>query len=426
MGAMANERPEKWSRIHKTVLLVAWLGWTFDIMDAAIFNLAKRGMVTEVLGNPQRYAAEGPSLEALLLTVFLIGWSAGGLVFGWLSDRYGRLKVLALTILLYSAFTGLTALCHTLPQFGFVRFMTGLGVGGEWAVGAAWVAESVPDKTRAKAASWLQSAATFGPVLAATANLVLAHWDWRALFVFGAFPALLTFVLRHRSFAHETETIVVIDRGPYRPTKALWKTTIAALLLGTAGIGTAQNVTFWLPNFVTAVSQGLANAEIQARQSQALYSLHVGTLIGVFLVPWLCELFGRKKTLLLCFIVSPLSVALVATVAKTFSLLLLTAPLMSVFSIGIGAAFALYFPELFPRAFRAMGAGIAYNGGRIIAAQFSLLTAALIESSRGNVAKSMVQTAFVLAIGGLALLGLPETKGRPLETVGEDFGVPST
>ncbi|MBS1715038.1 MAG: MFS transporter [Armatimonadetes bacterium] len=403
-----------WTKAHRLVLLVAWLGWTFDVMDAAIFNLAKPQMVKEFLGSAEAYAAHGASVEAQILNVFLIGWSIGGVLFGWAADRFGRVRVLAFTVLLYSVFTGLTALCRDAGQVAVLRFLAGLGIGGEWAAGAALVAESVPESTRAKAAAWLQTAAVVGPVLAAVANLALAEAGWRALFLVGSLPAVFAVVARlalrePAAPASDPQEPVHGPAGPWP-----WKRMGVALVLGTAGIAMAQNVSFWLPNFVNALSPGVTALENKSRMLATTMSFHVGTLIGVFLVPWLCDRLGRRKALLLCFLASPLMVVFVAMTAKSYVSLLMLAPLMSVFSIGIGAGFVLYFPELFPRAFRATGAGLAYNGGRILAGLFPLLTAQLIQGSKGDVAKSIAQTSVVLAVGALALLFSPETRGQRL------------
>jgi len=403
-----------WTKAHRLVLLVAWLGWTFDVMDAAIFNLAKPQMVKEFLGSAEAYAAHGASVEAQILNVFLIGWSVGGIVFGWAADRFGRVRVLALTVLLYSVFTGLTALCRDAGQVAALRFLAGLGIGGEWAAGAALVAESVPDPTRAKAAAWLQTAAVVGPVLAAGANLALAEAGWRSLFLVGAVPAVFAVFARLGLREPENATAPKTSSHPGENVPWPWGRMLVALVLGTAGIAMAQNVSFWLPNFVNSLSPGLSQIEIKGRMLATTMSFHVGTLIGVFLVPWLCERLGRRKALLLCFLASPVMVVVVAMTAKTYAALLLLAPLMSVFSIGIGAGFVLYFPELFPRAFRATGAGLAYNGGRILAGLFPLLTAQLIQGSKGDVAKSIAQTSVVLAVGALALLYSPETRGKTL------------
>ncbi len=401
----------QWTKAEKLVVFVAWLGWTFDIMDAAIFNLAKQPLVTEVLGGPVAYQRQGPAVEADILRVFLIGWSLGGIAFGWLADRWGRLRTLTLTVLMYSVFTGLTALCHSLWQVEAVRFVTGLGIGGEWAAGAALVAESVSEDKRARASSWLQSAAAFGPAFAAFANYGLAGASWRLLFLVGVLPAFATTIVRR--FVREPERPSQ-ERASDQRSAFPWKMAVIALVLGTAGIATAQNVSFWLPNLVAATSPGVTKADLQTRQSSALLSLHIGTLIGVFLVPWLCSRWGRKKTLLASYVLAPVSVVVVASIAKTYGLLLIAAPLMSVFTIGISAAFVLYFPELFPRVHRATGAGVAYNAGRILASAFPILTAQLIADSHGDVAKSVAQTALILAVGAIALAFAPETKGQPL------------
>lgn len=401
----------QWTSTERTILLVAWLGWTFDVMDAALFNFAKVPLVKELLGGPEAYAAHGAKVEAGLLMALMLGWSLGGVFFGWLADRWGRVRVMTLTILLYSLFTGLTALCTSLPQLHALRFLAGFGIGGEWAAGAALVAESVSEEKRARAASWLQSAAAFGPWLAAMANYALAGQSWRVLFVVGVLPALLTVFIRMKIKEPVRREFEVTGETP--PTRSFLKPAVIGLVLGVAGIASAQNITFWLPNLVTSLSAGLNPQEIQNRQSTATISLHVGTLIGVFLIPYLCTKIGRRLTMLTCFVCGPLAVSAVSALAKTFDTMLLTAPLMSLFGIGLSAAFVLYFPEIFPAKWRATGAGLSYNGGRIIAAAFPFLTAYLI-GSQGDVSKSIAQTSVFLGLGAIALIFSPETKGVPL------------
>jgi len=185
------------NRFQWTILVVAWLGWVFDIMDTALFNFAKVPMMTEMLG-PTGYKIQGPRIEGLIQSWFLIGWAIGGLIFGILADRWGRTRTLIVTILMYCTLTGLTALCRSPEQVMVARFLTALGIGGEWAAGAALVAESFPDDLRGVAASLLQCAAAFGPVFAALANLALAHSSWRALFVVGVLPAFVCVLIRMR------------------------------------------------------------------------------------------------------------------------------------------------------------------------------------------------------------------------------------
>src|SRR5688572_8545828 len=181
--------PTRWwhgiTRYQWLVLVVAWLGWVFDIFDTALFNFAKGPMLTEMLGGAEAYKLQGPQVEGMIQMIFLAGWAIGGLAFGILADRWGRTRTMVLTILIYCAFTGLTALCQTWEQVAGVRFLTALGLGGEWAAGAALIAEVFPDRARAGAAALLQSAAAFGPALAAVANLKVAAADWRVLFLIG-------------------------------------------------------------------------------------------------------------------------------------------------------------------------------------------------------------------------------------------------
>ncbi len=151
------------------VLLVAWLGWVFDAMDGTIYAMVQRPVITELLG-PGASQADVGFYSSAVFSVMLIGWALGGIVFGILADYIGRTKALTITILIYSLFTGLSALAENWWQLAIFRFVTGLGLGGEWAAGAALVAEVWPDRLRARAGSILQSAAGVGFLLAAAAN----------------------------------------------------------------------------------------------------------------------------------------------------------------------------------------------------------------------------------------------------------------
>lgn len=414
-----------WKGITKyqwLVLTVAFLGWVFDIMDTALFNFAKGPMLLELVG-AERMKADGPQIEGILLTVFLIGWSVGGLIFGVLADRWGRTRTMVVTILIYTAFTGLHALCQTWEQVAIVRFITALGIGGEWAAGAALLAEAFPDRARAPAAALLQSAAAVGPVLAALANRQIPPEAWRWLFLVGILPALITVLIRAK--VKEPERFVAMRGGQERtpfwePLRELaahptWrKNALIALVLGVVGIAGAQNISYWLPNLVEQVSQGMSANVVSERKSDVTMTLHIGTLLGVFLVPWLAERVGRRWAIAIFFVMSPIAVVAATSGGGTYERLLLLAPLLSFFAIGVSAAFVLYFPELFPTRLRATGAGLAYNVGRIFAAGIPLLTASFMGEAKGSVTEGVMRTAIVLAAGLLVLPFAPETKGKPL------------
>src|SRR5258708_1210684 len=186
------------TRYHWFVLIVAALGWLFDTMDQQLFNLARKPAITELIHakpgdlNIDKYAGYATS-------IFIIGWAIGGLVFGILGDRIGRAKTMLLTILLYSAFPGLGALATGFYDFAFYRFLTGLGVGGEFAVGVSLVAEVMPDRARPFALGWLQALSAVGNMTAALISILMGEMEqagaigsaWRAMFIVGVLPALL-------------------------------------------------------------------------------------------------------------------------------------------------------------------------------------------------------------------------------------------
>ncbi|MCX7801305.1 MAG: MFS transporter [Fimbriimonadales bacterium] len=405
-----------------TVLLVAWLGWVFDVFDTSLFFLAKQPIVLEFFG-PEAYApgGRGPVVEGVILGCFYAGWALGGLVFGILADRWGRARTMVLTILLYSLFTGLTYFVQTWEQMAAIRFLTALGIGGEWAAGTALVAEALPNRTRAMAAGFLQSAAALGPVLAALANLALKDQSWRWLFVVGVAPALLTIWIRWKVREPGRWQAERVREGgdPLATLRGLFgsqpwaRHAWIALTLAVVGILGASNISYWLPNLVSEASPGLPQEAIRARQSYAQMILHVGTIVGVFAFPALCERFGRKRCFAVAFALTPLAVAAATFSKPDYSGLLIVVPLMALLAIGLTSGFPLYFPELFPTRFRATGMGFAYNTGRVLQVPWPILTGWII-ATVGGVGVGVGLTALVYLLGLAAVAMAPETKGRPL------------
>jgi len=192
------------TRYHWFVLTVAAFGWLFDTMDQQLFNLARvpamKALVTTKEDEPIVARAKENKFAGIATSIFLIGWATGGLLFGIMGDRFGRAKTMLLTILLYSLFTGLSALSQGFWDFAFYRFMAGLGVGGEFAVGVSLVAEVMPDKARPHALGLLQALSAVGNVTAALVSISLANVEgsWKYMFLVGTLPALLcVFIFRH-------------------------------------------------------------------------------------------------------------------------------------------------------------------------------------------------------------------------------------
>ena len=401
------------------ILFVAWLGWVFDIMDSALFSFAKVPMLTEMLGGPAEYKLRGPAIEGRIQTWFLIGWAIGGFGFGILADRWGRSRVLVLTILIFSFMTGLLSLAQTPEQVMILRFLAALGIGGEWAAGAALVAETVPDKFRAKAAALIQTAAAFGPWFAAIANLAIPAGQWRTLWLVGVIPALCAVAIR--IYVREPEQVAKVreehsDRGDVRQLfkRPLVSATVAAMVLGVVGVTGGGLIPFWLPNLVNEFAKGLTEEAKKNFLSYNTFTLHIGTLLGTLCFPLLSDRIGRRRAFGLFFAAAPLAMVGLTYGAVSLDRLLWMAPVAAFFGLGLTAGFVQYFPELFPSHLRTTGSGLAYNVGRIFSAPMPLWLGGLIAANGGNVAPVLLAAGGIFLIGLAALPFAPETRGKAL------------
>jgi MFS family permease len=188
---------------HWLVLVIAILGWLFDAMDQYLFVLARDPALKDLL--PNASPAERTSLGSKATALFIVGWATGGLIFGFFSDRWGRTRALMATILVYSLFTGLSALSQSWWDFALYRFLCGLGIGGEWAAGVALVAEVLPARARPHALGLVQAFSSFGAITGAALSLAIPPQGfvgplagWRVLFLLGVLPGLLVVVIRLR------------------------------------------------------------------------------------------------------------------------------------------------------------------------------------------------------------------------------------
>jgi MFS family permease len=243
------------TRYHWFVLVVAALGWMFDTMDQQLFTLARKSAMAELLA-PSTGAAPSDAAVAAYsgyaTSIFLIGWASGGLAFGVLGDRIGRVKTMVLTILMYSVCTGLSAISVGFWDFAFYRFLTGIGVGGEFAVGVSLVAEVMPDKARPFALGLLQALSGVGNISAALISMGLgqlqesgAHLTpWRVMFVVGTLPALVAVMIQRRLKEPEkwkaaAASAEVSKRGSYRELfgNPRWRrNAIVGMILASSGV----------------------------------------------------------------------------------------------------------------------------------------------------------------------------------------------
>jgi MFS family permease len=397
---------------QRLVVIVAWLGWVFDVMEASLFALTKKSMLTEMLG-AEGFKAQGAQIGANIHVAMLIGWSIGGLVFGIVADRWGRSKTLLLTVFLYCLFTGLTSLCQTPEQVMVARFLTGLGIGGEWAAGAALIAETVPNEFRSRAAAFLQTAAAIGSMIGVFVNVQFGSANWRWVYLVGIAPALLCFAARFK-LEPDQPTQPIKREDPERPAGMPWKNLAVASLIGVVGITGGGLLPFWLPDLVGAI---VPKSEEAYWKNLSIFVLHIGTLAGVLVFPPLTDRFGRRPMFAVFATLGGISLFATGMLAKSMASLLILAPLTSFFALGLTAGFGLYFPELFPRAFRATGSGVAYNLSRIFSAPFQALLGAMVV--RFGITTSIGYAAMIYLLMFVGLAFAPETKGSVLDQPSE-------
>jgi MFS family permease len=409
------------------VLFVAWLGWVFDSMDATIYAIVLHPALGELL----QASAGGATPETigwhggLIFSIFLIGWAIGGVTFGIVADRFGRTKTLIATILIYAVFTGLAALSQEWWHLAIYRFLTALGIGGEWAAGAALVAEVWPEDKRAKAAGLLQSAWAFGFFLAALFNLLLRGYGWRALFVVGIVPAIAALLVR--VWVKEPERWVQAHRQeqkvgivPFAKLAELFRgdllrPTLAGSTLAFVAVFGLWGSTNWTPTLIGTLPdlQGVSREELSARVSYAIMALNGGALFGYLSFGPLADRFGRRAVFALMCTGSLIMLPVTFLTPREYLHVLLLLPLLGFFNNGIFSGFPIYLPELYPTRLRATGAGFCFNAGRVFASVGPFLTGWLT-ATMGSVGSAVSIVGLIYLVGLLVLPFAPETRGKTL------------
>jgi len=425
-------QPTSWhqgiSRYQWLVLFVAWLGWVFDSMDATIYTLVLHPALHELL---QAKAGAPVSSEeigrygGIILSIFLIGWAIGGVLFGVIADRFGRTRTLIFTILIYAVFTGMAALSTDWWHLAIYRFITALGIGGEWAAGAALVAEVWPEEKRAKAAGILQSAWAAGYFIAAAINLAMRQHGWRPLFVVGVAPAVVAMFVRLwvkepecwvKAQARERET----GGGSSRRLAALFapgllRPTLVGSGLAFVAVFGLWGATNWTPILVRSLPQ-LQSSDSTAMTTYVSYAtmmLNVGALVGYLSFGPLADRFGRRAAFALMCLGSLVMVPVTFLTPRSYAVVLLLLPLLGFFNNGIFSGFPIYFPELYPTRLRATGSGFCFNVGRMLASAGPFLTGILV-ASLGGFGRAASAIALIYLAGLMILPFAPETRGKPL------------
>jgi MFS family permease len=429
------------NRYHWFVLAVACMGWMFDTMAQQLFNLARKPALRDLLGGHATAAAVDEQ-GAIATAVFMLGWAMGGVLFGVLGDRVGRARTMTMTILCYTLFTGLSVLSTGVWDFDVYRFLCGLGVGGQFSVGVALVAEVVPEATRPYALGMVQAFSTVGNMIAALTVIALGkleqagaiHGAWRYTFLAGAVPAPLALVVFRKLKEPEEWLKARAARtrmGSYGELlgNPRWRrNAIAGLLLAFAGVVGLWGIGFFSYDLLrpalekTFRAQGLAGADLAGRVTMwiGVTSLlqNLGGFFGVHAFTYLTQYTGRKKAFAASFLAAMFMTAYTFWNLKDIVDIFWMVPLMGFTQLALFGGYAIYLPELFPTRLRSTGTSFCYNVGRFAAAAgpftLGLLTGKVFAAYAEPMRYAGVAMCLVFLVGLAALPLAPETRGKPL------------
>ena len=395
----------------RRALLAAASGWMLDAMDVMLYAFALTAIRAE-------FGLDG-ARAGLLASVTLVASAVGGIGAGLLADRFGRARVLVLSILAYSLFTGLTATSRTVLELALWRTLVGLGLGAEWSAGSVLVAETWPAAHRGKAIGLMQSGWAVGYVLAALlAAAVLPTWGWRPLFVLGVLPGLLAVWVRRRV----EEPAIWRERGApagkgtslgalLRP--PLLGRALAATSLATVLLFAYWGLFTWVPTFLAApAAQGGAGLGL-VRSTGFVVAMQAGAFLGYTTFGFLADRFGRRPVFLAFVLGAAVAVPAFGLLARSEAALLLLAPAVGYLGHGYFSVFGVLLAELFPSAVRGAAQGFCYNAGRAVSAFAPFTIGALAD--RHGLGSALALTSALYLAGALLMRLLPETRGRELE-----------
>ncbi len=370
---------------QRRALIAASLGWMLDSMDVMLYAM--------ILPAVARDLHLSSALSGAMMSATLIAAAIGGIFFGWFADRLGRTRALNASLLIYSVATAACGLTHTALALAACRILLGLGMGGEWASGAALVAETFPAATRAKALAFVQSFWAIGYALgAAITALILPRFGWRAVFFAGILPALLTLWIRRS--VHEP-ALFQRDRQPNPSPLQLFRAPLARPTLICATMNAATLFAWWglftwTPRFLSLpIAQGGHGLSIVNTSTWTIV-MQLGTFAGYISFGSIAEKFGAKRTYIAYLLIAAAAVPVFASVANPW-LLLIIGPIVGFFGTGYFSRLRRHLRRPLPHPLRATAMGFVYNIGRIASAAAPYLIGLI--SERHGLAAALLITA---------------------------------
>lgn len=393
----------------RRALIAAALGWMLDAFDVMLYALVLSALMHDL--------GLSKDVAGLLGSVTLVASAIGGVAFGVIADRFGRTRALIGSILVYSVFTAACGLAQSALQLAVFRVGLGLGMGGEWASGAALVSETWPAEHRGKALGFMQSAWAVGYGLAALVTaVVLPTFGWRAVFFVGVLPALFTLWIRRSVpepalWIAATQASAARRRGSLGRVFADGRTSVTLVL-------TAMNAccmfawwgfNLWIPAYLSLPPGEGGIGLTTTQMAWMVAAMQVGTWFGYVTFGFVADVAGRKRSYVAYLLAA--SVLLFAYAStRDVRVLLALGPLVAFFGTGYFTGFGAITAELYPTEIRATAQGLTYNAGRLASAAAPFVVGSLAQRQGFGMAFSVAALAFLLA--ATAWIWLPETGGR--------------
>ncbi len=395
----------------KRALAAACLGWMLDSFDVNLYALVLASVMSDL--------ALSKATAGLIGSLTLVTAAVGGVLFGLAADRFGRTRALTGSILVYSVCTGACGLAQNAWQLGACRALLGLGMGGEWAAGAALVSETWPDEHRGKALGVVQSAWAIGYAAAAVVAQVMLRWGgWRAVFFVGVLPALVTaWVLRRvrepdvwrtatasHSRVERRAGLAIMLRGP------MLRLTIFVTLMNACTLYAYWAFTQWVPAYLELPPShgGLGLAHVK---TVLLVAMNIGMWFGYIAFGLISDRLGRKRTYV-TYVLAAAALVLAFGSVRVPAALFALLPFVGFFGAGYFSGFGAVTAEIYPTSIRASAQGLTYNLGRVVSAAAPWTVGALATAHGFTAAFATAAAAFLLA--AVAWIWIPETRGRRL------------
>ncbi len=418
--------------------IAAWLGWLFDGLDMHLYGLVAAPFVAYLLGVADNADPLVKEKSSWIQAAFLVGWALGGGFFGRLGDKLGRSRALSLTILTYAIFTGLSFFAQTWWQLLIFRFVSALGIGGEWAVGSSLLSETWPKRWRPWIAAVLQTGVNIGVLLACLTTFLMADAHPKWVFLVGVVPAFLVFWIRRHVPEPEEWAKAKACAGAHEPgiadlfRGAVRRTTLLTIVVCACGLTAWWAFMFWhaqhlrnLPDLQaakqTAYQRALdagafgdkipdaakwVGAAKQKVVSTAFFIVISSSILGNFVAAWIARLFGYRRAIAVTY--SGFFLAMFTTFIQPRgweALVWFWFPLVGFFS-GVFGLFTMYLPPLFPTLLRTTGAGFCYNVGRIVSAAGVVYSGTLARA--GDFKSTLIFASLLFVPAVFVALVLPE------------------